>query len=143
MSSRDTSRARRVLPHPPAPVRGRSRVMARSRLTFRNSVSLPTKLLFGAGRLCLPASGGPSGGEARDCPSVGGKRRATISSLRARLEAAGSVPSVLESVSSSRPYCASASPLFPTRAYVPHQGVESHQSCVRLLAGGLLRHNPP
>jgi hypothetical protein len=34
--------------------------MARSRLTFRSSVSLPTKLLLGAGRLCLPKLAEPS-----------------------------------------------------------------------------------
>jgi len=72
--------------------------MARSRLRLRNSVSLPTKLLLVAGRLCLAAGGGPSGAEAKDCSSVGGKRPAAISSLRARLEAVGSVPSALEPV---------------------------------------------
>ena len=90
--------------------------MARSRLRLRSSVSLPTKLLLLAGRLCLPASGGSSGVASRDRPSVGGKRPAAISSLRARLEVAGSVSSALDRASSSRPYCASASALFPTRA---------------------------
>src|SRR3712207_9475696 len=52
--------------------------------------SRPTKLVLGAGRLCLPAPGGFSGGKPKDGASWGGKRPAAISSLRARLEAARS-----------------------------------------------------
>ena len=70
-----------------------------------------------SGQVVLGGVWDPSGGEARVRPSASGKRPVVISSLRARLEAAGSVPSVLERVSSSRPYCAIASSLFPTRAY--------------------------
>ena len=51
-SSRATSRASRVLPEPPAPVRVRSRVIARARLTSTSSCSRPMKLVLTAGRLC-------------------------------------------------------------------------------------------
>src|SRR5215212_1240041 len=50
--SRDTSRARRVLPEPPAPVSVSSLLISSSRLTSSISRSRPMKLLLGAGRLC-------------------------------------------------------------------------------------------
>ena len=53
-----TSRASRVLPEPPVPVRVSSRVMASSRFTSTISRSRPTKLVLGAGRLCLPRRAG-------------------------------------------------------------------------------------
>src|SRR5215212_4117757 len=52
MRSRATSRAKRVLPEPPAPVRVKSRVVASAWLTSNASSSRPTKLLRAAGRLC-------------------------------------------------------------------------------------------
>src|SRR5918994_2507971 len=52
MRSRATSRAKRVLPEPPAPVRVMSRVVASAWLTSNASSSRPTKLLRAAGRLC-------------------------------------------------------------------------------------------
>src|SRR5918995_2661973 len=52
MRPRATSRARRVFPEPPAPVRVMRRVVASSCLTSSVSCSLPTKLLRAADRLC-------------------------------------------------------------------------------------------
>src|ERR687889_352218 len=52
MRSRATSKAKRVFPEPPAPVRVKSRVVASAWLTSNASSSRPTKLLLCAGRLC-------------------------------------------------------------------------------------------
>ena len=49
---RATSKASRVLPEPPVPVRVSRRVMASSRVTSSSSRFRPTKLVLGAGRLC-------------------------------------------------------------------------------------------
>ena len=133
-----TSRARRVLPEPPAPSGSRAASWRALALTSTISRSRPTKLVLGAGRLCLAGARwllgwGADGTQHR----VGGNRPAAISSLRARLEAAGSVPSSLERTSSSRSYWASASPLLPERAY---RRIRPACASSRV---GLLRHDLP
>src|SRR5918994_2813231 len=52
MRSRATSRAKRVLPEPPTPVRVKRRAVAISNSTSSISRSRPTKLLRAAGKLC-------------------------------------------------------------------------------------------
>src|SRR5215212_785791 len=107
-----TSKASRVLPQPPVPVRVKSPVIASIPLTSTISRSRPTKVVLGPGRLCLPAYEGPSfkGAVCWNLP-------AAILSRKARVVAPGAVPSRLERVSLSRSYCVSASPRLPERAY--------------------------
>ena len=59
MRSRATSKARRVFPEPPAPVRVKSRVVASAWLTSNASSSRPTKLLRAVGRLCWGGASSP------------------------------------------------------------------------------------
>ncbi len=89
----------RVLPEPPAPVRVKSRVTERARLSSSISRSLPTKLSLGAGRLCLVASGvsSPCDETARRAGVVGNPPVA-MSSCKRRVALLGSVPSLVESL---------------------------------------------
>ena len=71
------------MPEPPAPVRVKSRVMARVTLDLDASPALvPTKLVRGAGRLCLPAEPVVSSQRGRRPASHGGNLPAAISSCR-------------------------------------------------------------
>src|SRR5215208_5867154 len=114
-SSLATSKASRILPQPPVPVRVKSPVIASIHFTSTISRSLPTKFVLGSGRLCLPAYDGSS---LRGAVCwVGWNLPAAILSRRARVVAPGAVPSRPERVSLSRSYCVSASPRLPERAY--------------------------
>src|SRR5215208_4304139 len=112
ISSLATSKASRVLPQPPVPVRVNSPVIASILLTSTISRSRPTKFVLGSGRLCLPAYDG----RGAVC-WVDWNRPAAILSRNARVVAPGAVPSRPERVSLSRSYCVSASPGLPERAY--------------------------
>src|SRR5215208_3526746 len=110
-----TSKASRVLPQPPVPVRVKSPVIASILLTSTISRSRPTKFVLGSGRLCLPACNGSLRGGAACW--AGWNMPAAFLSRKAWVMAPGAVPSRPERVSLSRSYCVSATPCLPERAY--------------------------
>jgi hypothetical protein len=127
-----TSRASRVLPQPPVPVRVKRFVIASILLTSTISRSRPMKLVLAEGRLCLAGCGGSSseGAVGWVCTNL----PATISACRARVVAPGSMPRCLLRASRRRWYCASASCCLPQRAYR-----RIKPACTTSFAGSSLR----
>src|SRR5215203_4981463 len=113
-----TCSASRVLPEPPVPVRVKSRVMASVLLTSTSSRSRPTKLVLGAGRLCLLGSGGSFGGGPTGWDS--GNLPASTISCRRWVAVLGS-----------------------GMCLAIGESIQAHQAHMGLLKGGLLLHYPP